>query len=209
MALNSNFVINRLNYTPVEVTGRSAEAPHNSDSTYTAARLGLTIVRQDEPAAEHAEVSVPKPGEPHNLETLNSRLGISVDSEEPAQGARKVRKPFWPRFRNAAAVLAIAVGKGILGKLAPRPKAPPRLKASGAFVSHPLESPTPIAALNAPQAAYRKGTFKMPSELLTRLKACAIANHKYQYRLVIESLDESLTSIGFAANPEVDNNSQE
>ncbi len=44
----------------------------------------------------------------------------------------------------------------------------------------------------------------MPSELLIRLKTCAKANHKYQYRLVTESLDEFLTSKGFAKVPEVE-----
>ena len=205
MALNSNFVINRLGFTP-EATGESAEVPHDADSTYTASRLGLTFVRQDQPAFGSAgvSVSVPMPSAPHDLEALDSRLGISTDSE-PAQGAVKVRKPFWPKFRNAASVLAIAVRKGILGKLSPKPTASAYLETSHAFVSHPIEGPALKAADNHPPA-YQKGTFKMPSKLLARLRACAAADHRYQYKLVIESLDEFLTSKGFAPEPEADNN---
>ena len=208
MALNSNFVINRLDFTS-EATGESAEAPHDADSTYTASRLGLTFVRQDQPAFGSAgvSVSVPMPSDPHDLEALDSRLGISTDSET-TQPAAKVLKPFWPKFRNAAAVLAIAAKKGILGKLAPRPTASAHLETSHAFVSHPIESATLKTARNQPLPVYRKGTFKMPSELMARLRACAAADHRYQYKLVIESLDGFLTSKGFAPDPEADNNSQ-
>ena len=208
MALNSNLVINRLGFTHGEATCESAEVPHDADSTYTASRLGLTFARQDQPAVGSAEVSVPMPETPHDAEALDSRLGISADSET-TQPAAEVHKPFWPKFRNAVALLAIAVKKGILGKLTPRPRATAHLEASHAFVSHPIESPAPKPAPDQPPTVYRKGTFKMPSELLSRLKACAAANHRYQYRLVVESLDESLTSKGFAAEPEFDNNSQE
>jgi len=207
MALNSNLVINRLGFTHGGANGESAEVLHNADSTYTASRLGLTFVRQDQPVVAPAEVSVPMPDEPNDGEVLNSRLGISPDSK-PAQGAAEVRKPFWPKFRNAVALLAIAVKKGILGKLTPSRGTTAHLEASRGFVSHPIESPAPKTADNQPATVYRKGTFKMPSELLTRLKACAAASHRYQYSLVIESLDESLTSKGFAHDPEFDNNSQ-
>ena len=207
MALNSNFVINRLGFTPSEANGASTEVLHNTDAAYTASRLGLTFVRQDEPVVKPVEACVPMPGEPHDGGALDSRLGISPDSE-PAQGAAEVRKPFRSRFRNAVAVLAIAVKKGIIGKLTPRPRATAHLEASHAFISHPAERPAPKTAPNQPPAVYRKGTFKMPSGLMTRLKACASASHRYQYRLVTESLDEFLTSEGFAPDPEIDNNSQ-
>ena len=147
------------------------------------------------------------PGEPHDGEALDSRLGISTDSET-SQSKAEAHKPFWPKFRNAVAVLAIAVKKGILGKLTPRPKATAHLEASNTLMSHRVENPAPKTALDQPPTVYRKGTFKMPSELLSRLKTCAAASHKYQYRLVIESLDESLTSKGFAAEAQGDNNSQ-
>lgn len=208
MALNSNLVINRLGFTPCEANGESPQVLHDTDATYTASRLGLTFVRHDQPVVGPTEVSVPMPDEPNDGEVLNSRLGISPDSEF-AQGAAEVRKPFWPKFRDAVAVLAIAIKKGILGKLTPRRSTTAHLEASRGFISHPVESPAPKTADNQPATVYRKGTFKMPSQLLTRLKACAAASHKYQYRLVIESLDESLTSKGFAHDPEFDNNSQE
>ena len=207
MALNSNLVINRLGFTPGEANGEFAEVLHDADATYTASRLGLTFVRPGQSVVSPVETSVSMPGEPYDSEALDSRLGISTDSE-PAHHATKVSKPFWPKFHNAVTLLAIAVKRGIIGKLTPRPRATAHLEASHAFVSHPVESPAPKPAPDQPATVYRKGTFNMPSELLTRLKACAAANHRYQYRLVIESLDESLTSKGFAHDPEVDNNQQ-
>ncbi|MDP6544357.1 MAG: hypothetical protein QGH60_10220 [Phycisphaerae bacterium] len=206
MALNSNLVINRLGFTPGDANGESPEVRHNTDATYTASRLGLTLVKLGQPVGS-VETSVPMPAEPHDGEALDSRLGISTGSEL-AQSRTAVRKPFWPRFRNAVSLLAIAVKKGILGKLTPRQRATAHHEASHAFISHPVESPAPKTADNGPPTVYRKGTFKMPSGLLARLKACAAANHKYQYRLVIESLDESLTAKGFTAEAEVDTNSE-
>jgi|GEM_PF-2925332 len=208
MALNSNLVINRLGFTHGEANGESTEMLYDADSTYTAARLGLTFVRQDQVVVGPAEVSVPMPDEPNHAEVLNSRLGISPDSK-PAQDAAEVRKPFWPKFRDAVALLAIAVKKGILGKITPKRRTTAHHEASRRLLSHPIESPSPKTADNQPATGYRKGTFKMPSELLARLKTCAAASHRYQYSLVIESLDESLTSKGFAPDPEFNNNSQE
>ena len=199
MELNSNLVINRLGFTHDGPTGESVKAPHDSNPTYTASRLGLTLVRQDQPDVA-AEQFVPMPDTPHAGEALDSRLGISPDSE-PSQGGVKVRKPFWPRFRKAAASLAVAVKKGILGNMAPRPTEHP--EAPHAFVSSdPIGSPATKTGGNQPETVYRKGTFKMPAEMLARLKAFATANHTYQYSLVMDSVGKSLASRGFPAEAE-------
>ena len=195
MALNSNFVINRLGFMPCQASGEPSEGPGNADSTYTASRLGLTFVRQAQPdAGPAAEASAPILDDG---DALDSRMGIC----KPAQGSVKVGKPFWPRFRKAAAVLAVAVKDGILGKLTAGRNATPHIEALHDFVSHRVESPAPKTTRNQPLAIYRKGTYKLPSELMARLKTCAAANHEYQYRLVIESLDEFLTANGFAPTP--------
>lgn len=206
MALNSNLVINRLGFTPGEATGESAMMPHDADPTYTASRLGLTVVGQDQPVAA-TELSAPEPVDSHDGETLDSHLGISTDSKH-AQTASAVHKPFWPRFRNAASVLTIAVKRGILDKLGHKPLESPSIDESLAFVSDPVEEPVIKPVSDKPATEYRKGTFKMPTELLSRLRTFAKANNSYQYSVVAESLDEFLASRGFPADSEVQDSSE-
>jgi hypothetical protein len=202
MALNSNFVINRIGFTPGESGSRSPDAPRDLDATYTSSRLGLSFVRQDQPFVEPAETFTPAPLALDDEDTAESRLGISPEIEysEPP-------KPFWPRFRNAATMLAGAVSKGILRKLEPRQRAPKQIEASQDFVSHPVQCPSPKSADDAdPIPIYRKGTYKIPTELMARLKNCATVSHEYQYSLVTESLDDFLTTKGFPHDVEVDDN---
>jgi hypothetical protein len=185
MALNSNFVINRIGFTHGELNGKSTEVLHKTDSTYTASRLGLIFAESDQPDAGGVEASVPIPVITHDSEALDSRLGILLDSA-------KAPKSFWSKFRRVFSSLAGAI-KGRSRRAQVKVDLP-RAKAS-----QPLKTPA-----NHPATAYRKGTFKMPSGLLTRLKACAASNHRYQYILVTESLDKYLTSEGFAPDPEPD-----
>jgi hypothetical protein len=201
MALNSNFVINRIGFTPGETGSRSPDSPGDLDATYTSARLGLSFVRQDQPFVEPAETFIPAPLAPDDEDTADSSLGISPEIEysEPP-------KPFWPRFRNAAAMLTGAVRNGIIGRL----NTPEHTEASQDFVSHPVECPSPKSTGDAdPVPIYRKGTYKIPSELMARLKNCAAASHEYQYSLVTDSLDEFLTAKGFPHEVEADDDSQE
>ncbi|MCP4376645.1 MAG: hypothetical protein GY794_10790 [bacterium] len=179
MALNSNFVINRIGFTHGEPNGESVEVLHRTDSTYTASRLGLIFAESDQPDGHVAEASVPIPVITRDSESPESRPGISPDSV-------KVPKSFWAKLRRVFGALAV--------------KAPAKVDLPHAKASQPPKTPP-----NHPATAYRKGTFKMPSELLTRLKTYAAANHKYQYTLVSESLDKYLTSEGFAPDPETDN----
>ena len=202
MALNSNFVINRIGFAPGESGERSPAAPRDLDATYTSARLGLAFVRQDQPFVEPATTSMPAPVALGDEDTVDSRLGISPEIEyaEPP-------KPFWPRFRNAATILAGAVRKGMLKKLEPPQREPKQIEASQDFVAHPVKCPSPMAADDAdPVPIYRKGTYKIPTELMARLKNCATASHEYQYSLVTESLDEFLTAKGFPHEVEADDN---
>ena len=192
MALNSTFVINRMGLATCKASNRPLIEP--MDKTYTASRLGLTFAGCDQQISEPAAPRRPGLQAP---DTLDSRLGISSDSET-APGPVKVSKPFWPRFRSAVAVLSIAVKNGILHKLAPPPHAFRHDHAPEDFLSHPVDCPSPKASSDYPSIVYRKGTYKMPVELLAHLKSCAATNHMYQYRLVTESLEEFLTTKEFA-----------
>ncbi|MDP6634779.1 MAG: hypothetical protein QGG42_07775 [Phycisphaerae bacterium] len=203
MALNSNFVMNRMGLASCEASGQSAQASGALDATYTASRLGLTFVKQDQPITERTDMPTPTATVLHESNALDARLGISAESESTPT-AIKVSKPFWPRFRRAAAVLAIALKKGIMGRLRPRPDATANSEADPGFLSHPVERPALKAGDIERTTVYRKGTYKLPSELMARLKTCAAATHMYQYRLVIESLEEFLTAKGFAQVLEVD-----
>ena len=204
-ALNSNFVINRLGVTPCDTNGESGQAPEKADSTYTVSRLGLAFVGQDQPEVEPAETSSPEPAALTVVDTVDSRLGISPEEAELV----KSDKPFWPNFRNAAVMLSEAVKKRILSKLKPQRKTTEHKEVSNQFVFKTADCPAPTAAWERPSTLYRRGTYKLPSELMARLKTCAAANHQYQYRVVIESLETFLTSKGFAREAEADNNSQE
>jgi hypothetical protein len=206
MALNSNFVINRVGLTPSVQGGDDAvETPGDLEASYTASRLGLALSGQDQPLVIAPEETPESVSDALDGEgSLDSRLGISSESQT-SQDTVAVCKPFWPKFRDAAAVLAGAVKEGILGKLEPPRKVDAPTETSQTFV-YPVAPPISKEAANKSNAAYRRGTYKMPTELIARLRTCAKANHKYQYKLVTESLDEFLTSKGFAKAPEIEDN---
>ena len=201
MALNSNFVINRIGFTPGESgpDRPTPGSPGDLDASYTSSRLGLTFVRQDQPPAMQDKAPRTTPIAPDNGETLSARLGISPETK-PGNVAR----PFWSRFIHAPAALTGAVRKLFSRKRKPQRDKTARIEETHDFKSHPVENPAPKPASNEPPTAYRKGTYKLPAELISRLRTCAKTNHEYQYKLVTESLDEFLTAKGFAHDQEID-----
>jgi hypothetical protein len=60
----------------------------------------------------------------------------------------------------------------------------------------------PTSASSSTVVDYRKGTYKMPIELLNRLRSFSTISHQYQYRLVIESLNEFLAAHGYPSDSE-------
>jgi len=201
MALNSTFVINRMGAATCDAGSRSVIEP--MDETYTASRLGLTFVRRDQSICEPPRSPEPAQQRLQHSDALDSRLGISSQREADRVGSH-AHEPFWPKFRHAAAVLAIAVKDGIIGKLKPPSRPAEQFATAEDHASDSLGWPSMEGDDDQDQVVYRKGTYKMPEELITRLRRCAEISHRYQYRLVMQSLDEFLTAEGFARDSQDD-----
>ena len=195
MALNSNFVMNRIGFTPCETSGDPATPHGDMDATYTSSRLGLTFVAADKRPARPTERPAPKLSPRSNDKSLNRPPTVSI--ERPAMNQtpkpRKVRTPLWNRFWSAVSSLVASVMKQTQKPKAGL-KAIEQVETPESIPSRPAEAPAHKAARDDSDTIYRKGTYKMPAELITRLKHCSKVSHEYQYRLVIESLDEFLTS---------------
>jgi len=221
MALNSTLVLNRLGMEPCESARLPTPEPLND--TYTTSRLGLTFAGHDDPVRPRPVESPPPRIVLKRPEPLDSRLDVdvSIDKEpdppppsEPIAASEPSvpsgRKPLWPRFRRAASVLAIAIKNGILTRFIPTPKPVRQSEVSeveievGAeeFKAHQITCPSPVYSESEQMVVYKKGTYKMPAELMSRLKHCAEASHQYQYRLVIESVEEFLTEHEFEHDEE-------
>jgi len=199
MALNSNFVINRIGFKPVEALAGSTSSPIESDKTYTSSRLGLTFVRMDQPDPPPPSVSSPMHEPLGNTETQSSRIGIAHDTEtdQPVvvKSIRSTRSG-WIRPVDGMCWFLSALWEGVW---ADRPAHNPTESAKDPceFMIDPVPGSLPTPAQNNISIEYRKGTYKMPSELIARLRAFSAVSHQYQYRLVMESLNEFLAAHGY------------
>jgi len=196
--------------------------PEPLNDTYTTSRLGLTFAgRDDSVQPKPVEPPPPAPIVLKRPEPLKPRPVVPIAKEpdppapsepsEPIAPGESIspsgRKPLWSRLRSAAGVLAIAIRNGILKRFIARPKPDPQPEVSEAvaeveivaedFKAHQIVCPSPIPSESDSTVVYKKGTYKMPAELMARLKHCAKESHQYQYRLVIESVEEFLTEHGF------------
>jgi len=205
MALHSNLVMDPLGDTSGGPENMSPAALRREKNTYTIARLGLTFAgpEQDvgETAADDSDAKALSP-EPHDPEAIDSRLGVLPDEPQPASDSRC---RIWPRFRGAVASLTAGISSRIVSILAPA--------AGTGHDELPVDAPLPGKHTSLPdpdrqtKRKYRKGTFKMPAELLVRLKACAESCRSYQYTLVDQAVDQFLQEQGFIPAEE-ENNSQ-